>query len=86
MDKPLDMSDLQQLKLELRTAIDNDKKYWQVNAVKCDAISTAKTYEEFSDRVAAAHLRPLDKLDKSEPSKRNMTWNPIAQRSARNDE
>lgn len=47
MNKPLDMNDLQQLKLELRMAIDNDKKYWQVNAVKCDAINTAKTYEEF---------------------------------------
>lgn len=47
MDKPLNQNDFNDLKMELRNAIENDEKYWRVNKVKCDAIHTARTYEEF---------------------------------------
>lgn len=47
MNKPLELNDLNDLKMELQNAIEKDKKYWRINEVKCDAILTARTYEEF---------------------------------------
>ncbi|CAH4023776.1 unnamed protein product [Pieris brassicae] len=63
---------------QLRSNMDEDKKYWRVNDVKCDAIHTAKTYEEFADRVAAAHLRPLERSDYKNKSFRG--WNQFARK------
>ncbi|XP_013191650.2 coiled-coil domain-containing protein 103 [Amyelois transitella] len=63
MDKPLGLDDISAMENQLRSSVEQDRHYWRVNDVKCDAIYTAKTYEEFADRVAAAHLRPLEKAD-----------------------
>ncbi|XP_045505431.1 coiled-coil domain-containing protein 103 [Colias croceus] len=73
MDKPLNKEDIAAMESQLRQSMDEDRKYWRVNDVKCDAIHTAKSYEEFADRVAAAHLRPLDKNDFKNKSTRG--WN-----------
>ncbi|XP_046973579.1 coiled-coil domain-containing protein 103 [Vanessa cardui] len=76
MDKPLSKDDITALENQLKESVEKDRRYWRVNEVKCDAIHTAKTYEEFADRVAAAHLRPLDKGDFSKKAKKG--WNQYA--------
>ncbi|XP_045762616.1 coiled-coil domain-containing protein 103 [Maniola jurtina] len=76
MDKPLDRDDITAMESQLKQSVEEDRKYWRVNTVKCDAIHTAKTYEEFADRVAAAHLRPLEKADFSKKVSRG--WNKYA--------
>ncbi|XP_053618476.1 coiled-coil domain-containing protein 103 [Plodia interpunctella] len=75
MDKPLSQADVAAMETQLRDSVEKDRGYWRVNDVKCDAIHTAKTYEEFADRVAAAHLRPLEKKDYK--AKKN-GWNQYA--------
>ncbi|KAM3961448.1 dynein axonemal assembly factor 19 [Aphomia sociella] len=76
MNKPLNADDFAAMEKQLRNSVEEDRRYWQVNDVKCDAIHTAKTYEEFADRVAAAHLRPLEKSDYKKKSGRG--WNQYA--------
>ncbi|KAG7305589.1 hypothetical protein JYU34_009676 [Plutella xylostella] len=75
MDKPLSADDISAMESQLRQCVEEDRRHWRVNAVKCDAIHTAKTYEEFADRVSGAHLQPLEKADfKNKPS----PWNQYA--------
>ncbi|XP_075985415.1 dynein axonemal assembly factor 19 [Anticarsia gemmatalis] len=76
MDKPLSAEDFAAMEDQLKGSVEEDRKYWRVNDVKCDAIYTARTYEEFADRVAAAHLRPLVKQDFK--NKSNRSWNQYA--------
>ncbi|XP_049880277.1 coiled-coil domain-containing protein 103 [Pectinophora gossypiella] len=59
----LSEQDVAAMEQQLKNCVEYDRQYWRVNDVKCDAIYTAKTYEEFADRVAAAHLRPLERAD-----------------------
>lgn len=47
MNTPLSIKELDQLSKTLKQNIEDDRKYWRVNEVKCDAIYTAQTYEEF---------------------------------------
>ncbi|RVE46346.1 hypothetical protein evm_008969 [Chilo suppressalis] len=63
MDQPLSQEDIAAMEGQLKSSVEEDRRYWRVNNVKCDAIYTAKTYEEFADRVAAAHLQPLGRDD-----------------------
>ncbi|KAF9411483.1 hypothetical protein HW555_009724 [Spodoptera exigua] len=76
MDKPLSAGDFADMEDQLKACVEEDRQYWRVNDVKCDAIHTAKTYEEFADRVAAAHLQPLDQRDFKK--KYNRKWNQYA--------
>ncbi|CAG9792624.1 unnamed protein product [Diatraea saccharalis] len=76
MDKPLSQEDIAAMEGQLRDCVEEDKKYWRVNNVKCDAIYTAKTYEEFADRVAAAHLQPLERSDYRKKAAKS--WNQYA--------
>ncbi|CAG5055159.1 unnamed protein product [Parnassius apollo] len=76
MDKPLSADDFTAMEGQLRQCLEEDRRYSRVNDVKCDAIHTAKTYEEFADRVAAAHLRPLEKADYKNKCSRG--WNKFA--------
>ncbi|KAI5638379.1 hypothetical protein NE865_09013 [Phthorimaea operculella] len=71
----LSQDDVQAMEEQLKACVEEDRKYWRVNDVKCDAIQTAKSYEEFADRVAAAHLRPLEKHDHKP---RPRAWNKYA--------
>lgn len=48
MNKPLNQDDISAMEDQLRQSVEEDRKYWQVNNVKCDAIHTAKSYEEFA--------------------------------------
>ncbi|KAJ0171466.1 hypothetical protein K1T71_013016 [Dendrolimus kikuchii] len=75
MNKPLSQEEITAMEDQLRDCLEQDRRHWTVNDVKCDAIHTAKTYEEFADRVAAAHLRPMEKKDYK--SKRQ-GWNQYA--------
>ncbi|XP_038218491.1 coiled-coil domain-containing protein 103 [Zerene cesonia] len=76
MDKPLNTEDIAAMEGQLRQSMEEDRKYLRVNDVKCDAIHTAKSYEEFADRVAAAHLQPLEKSDYKNKTTRR--WNQFA--------
>ncbi|CAH2237651.1 coiled-coil domain-containing protein 103 [Pararge aegeria] len=76
MNKRLNQDDITAMESQLKQSVEEDRRYWRVNNVKCDAIHTAKTYEEFADRVAAAHLRPLNKADFSKKVSRG--WNQYA--------
>ncbi|CAB3229670.1 unnamed protein product [Arctia plantaginis] len=84
MNKPLCQEDFMAMEDQLKNCVEDDRKYWRVNSVKCDAIHTAKSYEEFADRVAAAHLRPLEKKDYKNQSVRG--WNQYASKEKTCDE
>lgn len=74
--------DLKCLENELKTAIESDKLYWIQNNAKIRAVTDQKasTYEEFVDRVAAAHLRPLDPKTDRIKSDCKVVWNPSCSR------
>ncbi|KAG6457826.1 coiled-coil domain-containing protein 103 [Manduca sexta] len=76
MNKPLSQEDVAAMEGQLRDSVEEDRKYWRVNNVKCDAIYSAKNYEEFADRVAAAHLQPLQRSDYK--NKTPKSWNQYA--------
>ncbi|CAH1364533.1 hypothetical protein MTP99_000893 [Tenebrio molitor] len=59
---------------ELKSAIDEDKMYWVKNDAKLRAVVTSRTYDEFRDIVAAAHLQPLTKKDKE---RNQRSWNTL---------
>ncbi|KAJ8957666.1 hypothetical protein NQ318_017558 [Aromia moschata] len=65
-----------QLYEELQESIKQEKLYWVRNDAKLRAVVDAKSYDEFRDRVAAAHLRPLSKADKNE--RKPSSWNKAA--------
>ncbi|PZC74654.1 coiled-coil domain-containing protein 103 [Helicoverpa armigera] len=83
--EPLTQDDFKAMEVQLKTSVELDNMYWKVNSVKCDAIQTAKTYEEFADRVAAAHLDPLGHSDFKKKCTRK--WNEYStQRRSPDDE
>ncbi|KPJ07670.1 Coiled-coil domain-containing protein 103 [Papilio machaon] len=82
MVTPLSADDFTAMEGQLRECLEEDRRYTRVNNVKCDAIHTAKTYEEFADRVAAAHLRPLEKDDYK--NKFSRSWNQYAAKDKAN--
>ncbi|CAG4938685.1 unnamed protein product [Colias eurytheme] len=84
MDKPLNKEDIAAMEGQLRQSMEEDRKYSRVNDVKCDAIHTAKSYEEFADRVAAAHLRPLEKSDFKNKATRG--WNQFSTKTKDDEE
>ncbi|KOB56131.1 Uncharacterized protein OBRU01_25847 [Operophtera brumata] len=84
MVKPLSQDDVRAMESQLRSSVEEDRKYWRVNDVKCDAIYSAKSYEEFADRVAAAHLTPLEKKDFK--NKSSLGWNQFAKKEKSCDE
>ncbi|XP_044746379.1 uncharacterized protein LOC123307940 [Coccinella septempunctata] len=57
-------SDNHRLYAELQNAIEEDKLYWLRNEAKIKAAVTSKSYDEFRELVAAAHLKALKKEDK----------------------
>ncbi|KAL3288568.1 hypothetical protein HHI36_003007 [Cryptolaemus montrouzieri] len=54
----------QRLYVELQNAIEQDKLYWLRNDAKIRAAVSSKSYDEFREMVAAAHLKALTKEDK----------------------
>ncbi|KAJ8710757.1 hypothetical protein PYW08_009272 [Mythimna loreyi] len=82
--EPLNQDDFSAMEDQLKQCVEKDRRYWKVNDVKCDAIYTAKTYEEFADRVAAAHLNPLHKEDYKKKCARK--WNQYATEDNKVDE
>lgn len=48
MDKPLTQRDIAAMEEQLKDCVEKDRHYWRVNEIKCDAVHTAKTYEEFA--------------------------------------
>ncbi|CAH1979666.1 unnamed protein product [Acanthoscelides obtectus] len=58
---------------ELQEKIDGDKMYWIRNDAKIRAVTTSKTYEEFKDYVAAAHLKSLSRQEIMD--KKLLAWN-----------
>lgn len=77
--------DLKCLENELKAAIDSDKLYWLQNNVKKRAVTEVSSYEEFVDRVAAAHLRPLDPKTDRIKSDNKVVWNPNCSRRKANE-
>lgn len=56
-------ADFKSLEDELALNEENDTLYWQQNDAKLRAVKSVSTYQEFSDIVKAAHLRPLTKKE-----------------------
>ncbi|XP_014241365.1 coiled-coil domain-containing protein 103 [Cimex lectularius] len=71
--------DLTSLEEEVRKTVEADRLYDLQNKAKILAVTDRKvsSYEEFRDRVNAAHLRPLDKKDKIAEDGFKRVWNPI---------
>ncbi|KAJ8404404.1 hypothetical protein AAFF_G00341770 [Aldrovandia affinis] len=66
------------LERELQCAVEADKKYRRENDAKFRAIrQNVGSYEEFRDIVLASHLKPLERKDKRDGS-RKQPWNSIA--------
>ncbi|XP_028843031.1 dynein axonemal assembly factor 19 [Denticeps clupeoides] len=66
------------LQRELDSAIEADQKYQRENNAKFRALDQrVGSYEEFRDIVLASHLKPLDKKDKADAT-RKQTWNSLA--------
>ncbi|KAJ3649227.1 hypothetical protein Zmor_020980 [Zophobas morio] len=59
---------------ELVAAVAEDKMYWVRNDAKIRAATTSKSYDEFRDIVAAAHLQPIKNKDKE---RRQRSWNTL---------
>ncbi|XP_050712811.1 coiled-coil domain-containing protein 103-like [Eriocheir sinensis] len=68
--------DSSQLEARLRVGLEADRRYAAENSAKLRGIHSAPTYEEFRQLVLGAHLKPLDRNDKSKvkPS----IWNSFA--------
>ncbi|KAJ8925563.1 hypothetical protein NQ315_009403 [Exocentrus adspersus] len=58
---------------ELHSSIEQEKMYWIRNDAKVRAAVTSKSYDEFREIVAAAHLKPISKKDITE--KKQLSWN-----------
>uniref|UniRef100_A0A6P7FZ71 Coiled-coil domain-containing protein 103 n=1 Tax=Diabrotica virgifera virgifera TaxID=50390 RepID=A0A6P7FZ71_DIAVI len=58
---------------ELQSCIQDDKMYWLKNDAKLRAVVTSKSYDEFKDYVAAAHLSPITRKEMTE--KKPVNWN-----------
>ncbi|XP_026321150.1 coiled-coil domain-containing protein 103 [Hyposmocoma kahamanoa] len=80
----LSTDDFKEMEKQLRDSVEQDRRYSRVNDIKCDAIYTAKTYEEFADRVATAHLQPMSKKDFNQ--KATLAWNKYATKEKNDDE
>ncbi|XP_059478501.1 coiled-coil domain-containing protein 103 isoform X2 [Neocloeon triangulifer] len=59
-------TELKNLQQNWEQKIKAHEKYWLENDAKLRAITSAKSYEEFSDIVKAAHLKPLTKKELAE--------------------
>eukprot|EP00624_Nannochloropsis_granulata_P003501 evm.model.NODE_27811_length_5902_cov_29.012707.1 len=55
-------------------ALDEDQRLTRVDAVKKRAVRTVGSYEEFKNRVACAHLRPLSRKDIQNVAQRTQVW------------
>lgn len=73
--------DLSRLEEDTRRAVAEDRLYWLRNDAKIRAATTGTVdYEEFRQRVEAAHLRPLEKKDAIDRSEQKTVWNPVYRR------
>ncbi|VVC39709.1 Dynein attachment factor, N-terminal,RNA-polymerase II-associated protein 3-like, C-terminal [Cinara cedri] len=72
-------ADFSSLENELIDNVEKDVRYWQQNDAKLRAVKSVSTYQEFSDIVKAAHLRPLTKkeIEAKGQGPSASTWNNI---------
>lgn len=75
---PMGSADFKSLEDELIDNVEKDVRYWQQNDAKLRAVKNVSTYQEFSDIVKAAHLRPLTKKEIENKSGSSATWNNVA--------
>ncbi|XP_025409862.1 coiled-coil domain-containing protein 103 [Sipha flava] len=71
-------ADFKSLEDELIDNVEKDVRYWQQNDAKLRAVKNVSTYQEFSDIVKAAHLRPLTKKEIECKSNPSVVWNNVA--------
>ena len=69
--------DFNKLEAEVQQTVVAEERYWRENDTKIRAVEQrVASYDEFRDRVLAAHLRPLEKGDKiSDMKKFTQVWN-----------
>ncbi|XP_015363692.1 PREDICTED: coiled-coil domain-containing protein 103 [Diuraphis noxia] len=70
-------ADFKSLEDELIDNVEKDVRYWQQNDAKLRAVKSVSTYQEFSDIVKAAHLRPLTKKEIECKSNPPTVWNNV---------
>ncbi|XP_067005990.2 coiled-coil domain-containing protein 103 isoform X2 [Anabrus simplex] len=70
--------DFTELEKELHAAIEAEEKYVRENDAKLRAVHTASSYDEFREIVKASHLKPLDKGEKANLTRKNCIWNTLA--------
>uniref|UniRef100_A0A336M0F3 CSON009241 protein n=1 Tax=Culicoides sonorensis TaxID=179676 RepID=A0A336M0F3_CULSO len=74
----ISINELNNLQSTCLNKIHQDQLYDIRNSAKIRACTTTKTYDEFKNIVDAAHLKPLDKDDKSSAKTKNRLWNSVA--------
>lgn len=66
--------DSSQFQKEVQSALESDVKYRQVDYMKKRAVKVAKSYDEFRDMVACAHLKTLTRNEVEELSTKKKGW------------
>jgi len=70
---------LEQLEVELGSAIARDGRYWLQNAAKFRAVAQGASYEQFEELVATSHLAPTARADMvGRAEARRGLWNTVA--------
>lgn len=59
---------------DLHSALDEDKKYKETDYMKKRAVKVAKSYDEFKDMVACAHLNTVSRKEVEELSTSKKGW------------
>jgi hypothetical protein len=59
---------------DLHSALDEDKKYKETDYMKKRAVKVAKSYDEFKDMVACAHLGTVSRKEVEELSEKKKGW------------
>lgn len=75
----ISLTELNNLHSACLNKIHQDELYDMRNSAKLRAVTSTQTYDEFKNIVDAAHLKPLDKHDKSTTKTKNLLWNPVTQ-------
>jgi len=71
-------ADFKILENELIDNVEKDLRYWQQNDAKLRAVKSVSTYQEFTDIVKAAHLRPMSKKELEDKCNSSLLWNNVA--------
>lgn len=81
MSERLTLSELNSLQGNCLQKVQQDELYKVRNDAKLRAVTSVSSYDEFKNVVDAAHLKPLDKMDKQNAKTKNRLWNNVVSSS-----